>query len=263
MQESLEKQLKAFSSTLPLGCFKKLVFFPIISSTNQKAKELAYAGQPEGTIVVAEQQSKGRGRFNRAWESPKGGLYFSFILQPQVSVDKASLLPLVTALAVAKTMSKYGVSVQIKWPNDIHSHGKKIAGILLESEIQKDVLRFVIIGVGINVNTKTFSSELTEKATSVLREIRRPVVLVSVLQDFLREFDRYYHFFLDGVYTHICDEWKENSDTLGKQVCVSHGALEITGTAVDIDEGGFLIVRTDQGEIKKISSGDCFYIQGV
>ena len=130
----------AFSKTLDIDLVKKLVIFDEINSTNLKAKELAQKNADEGTIVISKIQKKGRGRFDRTWESPEGGLYFSIVLKPDCKPDKTTLLPLVGALSVCKTITSItDLNVKIKWPNDVLINGKKVSGILLESESGKNL----------------------------------------------------------------------------------------------------------------------------
>jgi len=249
------------SKRINIGFVKKFVVFDKLSSTNSKAKELAKDGEAEGTVVIARMQKSGRGRFDRKWESPDGGLYLSIILKPDVSPDKVTLLPLVASLVVSTTISNYGLSSTIKWPNDVRVHKKKVAGILLESDVNENQLRHVILGIGVNLNidVNLFSSELKDTATSLLHELHTVVDYHKFLENLLLSFDTYYAMFLNEEFDCIISEWKMLSDTLDRRVKIVTSSDEIIGKAYDVDGSGFLLVVTDSGEYKKIMSGDCLY----
>jgi len=249
------------SKRINIDFIKKFVVFDKLSSTNSKAKELAKDGEAEGAVVIARMQKSGRGRFDRRWESPDGGLYFSIILKPDVSPDKTTLLPLVFALAVSTTISSYGLSSTIKWPNDVRVHKKKIAGILLESNVNENQLCHVILGIGVNLNidVNLFSSKLKDTATSLLHELHTVVDYHKFLENLLFSFDTYYSMFLNKEFDCIISEWKTLSDTLDRRVKIVTSSDEIIGKAYDVDRSGFLLVITDTGEYKKIMSGDCLY----
>jgi len=253
-----------FCRNLSIDLVKNVFVFDELSSTNFKAKELARHGEPEGAIVISRVQTKGRGRFDRKWESPKGGLYFSVILRPQVETGKTTLIPLIAALSVSETInSLYAVSSTIKWPNDVQINGKKVAGILLESESNGNKLDFVILGIGINLNThiNQLSPELKSNSTSIMHELSRSVDQYTFIKQLLLTLDKYYAVFLNHDINSILSEWKKHSDTLSRNLKVVTSSGEIVGKALDIDESGFLIVVTDSGEHKKVNSGDCFYIE--
>jgi BirA family biotin operon repressor/biotin-[acetyl-CoA-carboxylase] ligase len=240
---------------------KKTFVFDELDSTNLSAKDLAKAGAEEGTVVIARTQRHGRGRFERSWESPEGGVYLSMILRPRISHEKTSLLPFVAALAVAKTINVYGIHATIKWPNDIRVNGKKVAGILLESEGEGLAIDYVVVGIGINlaVDLKRLSSEIQHKSTSLLNEVHHPVDYHEFLKTFFMNFEHYYEIFKGQRYAEIIDEWKMFSDTLGKNLRVKTMTETLQGTAVDVDQSGFLLLWTASGETKKILSGDCLY----
>ena len=249
---------------LDIDLVKNVFVFDELSSTNIKSKEFARNGEPEGTIVISRVQTKGRGRFDRKWESPEGGFYLSIILRPQVKASKTTLLPLIAALSICETInSLYDVSSTIKWPNDVRINGKKVAGILLESESNGNKLDFVILGMGINLNMHMdqLSPELKSTSTSIANELKKSVDHHEFLRCLLLAVNRYYKVFLNRDINSILSEWKKHSDTLGRNVKVVTSSDEIVGKASDIDEAGFLIVITDSGEYKKVTSGDCFYIE--
>jgi len=262
MKESpFVKKTVAFSKTFPIDFVKKLLVFDTLDSTNTTAKEHAREGAEEGTIVVARTQTQGRGRFDRIWQSPAGGVYLSFILRPKASVKKTVLLPFVAALAVAKTIDAYGLQATIKWPNDVRVNGKKIAGILLESETNGQASTYVVVGVGINLNVdlKDLASDLRAYSTSISSEVGNPVDYHEFLKTFFMQFESSYRVFKEQRYERIIDEWKDHADTLGKTIRVKTSTETLQGTAFDIDQYGFLLIKTEQGATKKILSGDCLY----
>ena len=264
-ESSYIKKTEAFFEQLPQDVVKKSFVFDKIRSTNTKAKELAKAGAEEGTVVISKTQSQGRGRFERNWESPEGGVYLSVILRPNESFEKLPLLSFVAALAVTKTIRSYGLPATIKWPNDIQVNGRKIAGILLESEGDGRSITYVIVGVGINlsVDLMKFSAPIQTKSTSVLNELHQKVDYYESLKTFFLSFQHYYELMKAQRYATIIDEWKARSDTLGKRVRIQTMTETIQGIAYDVDQSGFLLLRTEHGEIKKILSGDCLYFDDL
>lgn len=257
------KKTADFFKNLHIKLVKKLLVFDEVSSTNSTAKELAQAGAEEGTIVIARKQQHGRGRFDRIWQSPDGGVYLSMILRPKKSSESISLLPLVTALSVARTINSYGLHTTIKWPNDVQVNGKKIAGILLESEIKEHEVIYVVVGIGINLNIdkKDLSPDIQSRSTSMFYELDFSVDYHEFLKTFFMQFEKVYSLFVDHQLQRIIDEWKIQSDTLGKTICVQTSTETLQGTAFDIDPFGFLLLRNENGEIKKILSGDCIYLK--
>jgi len=251
-----------FSKHLHVDLVKQFFVFEEISSTNAKAKDLAQEGEVEGTIVLSQIQKKGRGRFDRVWESLEGGLYFSILLRPKCKPEKATLLPLLAALSVCKTITSIcDLNVTIKWPNDVQIDGKKVSGILLESESNNGGLDYVILGIGINLNTDIDLFPEEFNATSIANEIGIKLSYHVFLKKLLLNLDKYYALFNEKKYESILQEWKEHSDTIGRKVRIKLSNENIGGIAYAVDESGFLIVKTDAGDIKKITSGDCFYIE--
>jgi BirA family transcriptional regulator, biotin operon repressor / biotin---[acetyl-CoA-carboxylase] ligase len=263
-EKTFVKITEEFSKNLSVDSVKKLFVFEMLDSTNRAAKDLAYAGAAEGTIVIAHTQKEGRGRLDRKWQSPEGGVYLSVILRPQAPPKKASLLPFVAALAVAKTIDVYGVHATVKWPNDVQVNRKKIAGILLESEINGNTIHYVVVGIGMNLNIdlKRLSPDIRPKSTSLNYEVGHPIDYHEFLRTFFIQFEDFYTFFKKCQYEKIIDEWKKNSDTLGKAIRIQTSIETIQGIAFDIDQSGFLLVRTEKEGIKKILSGDCLYFDG-
>jgi len=255
------KTTEAFLKKLDIDFVKKPFVFDDLDSTNTTAKELAKAGSEEGTIVVARTQNHGRGRFERIWESPEGGVYLSLILRPSVSLEKTPLLSFIAALAVTKSIHVYGLHAAIKWPNDVRVNGRKIAGILLESEGDGQMINYVVVGIGINltIDLKKLSDDIQARSTSLINELNYPVDYHEFLKTFFMKFEHYYEVFQKQRYGEIIDEWKAYSDTLGKNVRVKTMTETLQGAAFDVDQSGFLLLRIASGETKKILSGDCLY----
>lgn len=226
---------------------KRIYAYEEVGSTNDIAWELAGQGEPEGSVVFAESQTKGRGRLKRQWFSPsRKGLWFSVILKPDLTPNYAPMITAVSAVATARAIAKYtGLSVWIKWPNDIYINGKKAGGILTELNTELDTIKFVILGIGINVNVDNFS---IETATSLMIEGGKFYSRIELAKEILISLEYYYKLKWDYIIT----EWKNLSLVSGKRVRVG----EIEGQAQGIDEQGALILRLDDGFIKHITSGD-------
>lgn len=230
-----------------------------IDSTNNEAKRLAMEGSPDGTLVIAEQQHGGRGRLSRSFLSPKGrGLWFTFVLRPDIAPAEASKCTLLAALAVVKAIrNRAGIDCGIKWPNDILVGGKKLVGILTEMSADVDGIKYIICGIGINVNIRReeFPDELRAIATSVEAELGRPFDRLTLLGAVCEEMERAYEQMLEEGFAPILAEWKKYSVTLGQAVRVIAPDETYEGVAIDIDEDGSLLVKT-VAEIKTVLAGD-------
>lgn len=224
-----------------------------IKSTNDRASQMAEAGAAEGTIVVAEKQTKGRGRLGRTWHSPSGtGIYLSIVLRPKFRPEQAPGLSIMTALALAETVNIYCPGKTfIKWPNDVQIGKRKLAGILTELSADKRGINFVIVGVGINVNHGVghFPDELKDSATSLRRVLRRKVNRVELLQSFLRQFEKEYLAYQKDGLKKAHSRIKRYSSLLGREVIIRSGRKQTNGKAVDIDSSGRLILETESGRI--------------
>ncbi|HZE21944.1 MAG TPA: biotin--[acetyl-CoA-carboxylase] ligase [Desulfobaccales bacterium] len=233
-------------------------YFGALDSTNDLAKELAAQGAPEGTLVVAEAQTGGRGRLGRQWHSPAGvGLYASLVLRPLLPPLELPQITLTTAVAVVRAVRRAaGVTPGIKWPNDLLLHGKKLAGILTEMETESDRIRHVVIGLGLNVNNPEVPPELAATATSLTLATGRSFSRVRLLQAWLEEFETLYDRFLNQGFPEILAEWKTCAVTLGHEVTVRQGPREFSGLALDVTHDGALLLRTASGEIMRVTSGE-------
>jgi BirA family biotin operon repressor/biotin-[acetyl-CoA-carboxylase] ligase len=232
-----------------------------VTSTQEIAHRLAMEGAPEGTIVVAEQQTTGRGRLGRPWHSPKGsGIWMSIILRPTIPPQQAPQLTLMAAVSVVQGIQKVtDIKAQIKWPNDILINGKKIVGILTELQAEPDRINSVIMGIGINVNTPadSFPKELESIATSLKIEndgidIDRSKLVRSILE----EMEKLYGVYLEHGFAPIKLLWEGSAASLGKKIHVRTLSGELYGTAKGITEEGVLLLEDEEGNIHKVYSAD-------
>lgn len=230
----------------------------ITASTNDLAKALGAGGAPEGTVVLAEAQSAGRGRHGRQWLSPSGvGLYVSVLLRPPLPPENLPPLTLTAAVAVVRALVRTtGVAPGIKWPNDLMLSGKKFGGILTEWETHPEQGPYLVVGLGINVNTRDFPPELEGLATSLARELGRPIPRGPLLQAWLKEFDGLYDTALRQGFPEILEEWKRHSVTLGNRVTVRQGERQLKGLALEISPTGALLLETAPGQRVWVISGE-------
>lgn len=235
---------------------KKIYYFDEVSSTMDVAMQLALKGAVEGTVVLSELQTKGRGRFGRNWFSPRyKGIYFSLILKPAISPNQAAVLTLLSAVSICQAIRQItGVEAQIKWPNDILIQQKKVAGILTEIQAEMDEIHCVIVGVGINVNNEKKS--LISQATSLKEHIGGVVNRVELLQAIFNALEKNYLHFQEKGSRFIIQQWREYSVTLGRRVKIYSHREHVEGEAIDIDADGALLLRNDAGLTQKILSGD-------
>lgn len=228
----------------------QILSFDSIDSSNSEAKRQAEGGAEHGLLVVGEQQTAGRGRRGRVWESKKGeGIFMTLLLRPEIDPANASMLTLVMGLAVRDALeTAAGLDAQIKWPNDIICGGKKICGILTEMSAQVDYINHIVIGVGINVNNPEFPEEMREIATSVFLESGEHVSRAQLAAECLNRFELYYHRFLR---TQDLKDLKETYNkyliNCGREVKVLDPKGDYTGMAQGIDERGKLIVSAGDG----------------
>jgi BirA family biotin operon repressor/biotin-[acetyl-CoA-carboxylase] ligase len=237
--------------------------FHSMDSTNSMAYQLALQGAEEGEIVVAESQKKGRGRLGRKWYSPPlTNLYLSVILRPEIPPQQASLITLMAAVATAGAIHKFsGLHPMIKWPNDILLKNRKVAGLLNEIHSETDRIHFVILGVGVNLNMdeKTFSKEIRNLATSLKRELGQSVSRKAFLQTLLEELEIWYETFLREGASPILKAWREKAQIQGRPVKVTSFGEVLSGTAIDVDSDGALVLETKEGERKRVVAGDVEY----
>lgn len=255
----LPHKLKSILNTSRIG--SEIHYFREVDSTNEVAKKLAIDGAPEGTVVIAESQSKGRGRRGKKWISPTGGAWMSVILRPDTLPINAPQLTFTAGVAAAKTLKdEYGLDVGIKWPNDILIDNKKVCGILTEISTEIDAIDYMVMGIGIDVNIDlgSFPPELKDTATSIKRELHDgDVPRMILVQKFLENFEDSYNEFNKGNFHSILNKWRKYSQTIGSRVEVKTGTKIIKGEAVGVNSDGALIVELNNGSLEKIISGEC------
>ncbi|OGC78202.1 MAG: biotin--[acetyl-CoA-carboxylase] ligase [candidate division Zixibacteria bacterium RBG_16_50_21] len=236
-----------------IHCFQKL------GSTNQVAFRLAESGAPEGTLVLAEKQTAGRGRLSRKWFSPPQlGIWLSLILRPRIPLAWVPALSLCACLACVRATNRFtDKKPAIKWPNDAYLNGKKFSGVLTELSAELDRVNFVVLGIGINVNhsSREFPGYLRKNATSLRIEAKKRIDRVSFLHKFLEEFESIYEEYKYSGLDKFKLEVSKNSYLLNKKVEVEIGDQKILGKAIDIDDYGALILDTKTG-LKTITAGD-------
>ena len=252
-------EIKDGLSTRILGL--NLIYHEKIESTMPEAFRLAMEGSAEGTVVLAENQTKGRGRLGRGWVSPKGkGIYASIVLRPKFSLAEVAKLTLLTAVALSEAIEKTtGLTPQIKWPNDLLIGNKKVAGILTEMNADMDRVRFIIVGIGINVNTP--SNSLPEVATSLKIETGQTIPRVKLFQMILVSLEYWYLTAQAKGFDPIIEEWKKRSVTLGKRIRVVEANQILEGEAIDLDAFGGLVIKNDDGKFITRMSGDVTHVR--
>lgn len=224
----------------------------------REASERAAAGAPEGTLVIADEQTLGRGRLGKDWHSPsRAGLYFSLVLRPPVVATQAMAITLACGLGVARGIRQAcGQPCDIRWPNDVLIEGKKCCGILVDLVTEEADARYVIVGIGLNVNQAEFPPELDEIATSLRLETGREWARDVVLDAVLTELERYYETFLDRGSVAIVEAFtRASSYARGRRVEVESAAQSTRGVTAGLDERGILLIRQDDGELVQVLAG--------
>jgi len=228
-------------------------------STQTAAHHWVEEGAEEGALIIAEQQTSGRGRMGRHWHSPPGkGVWMSLILKPRIPIHFAPQLTLLTAVALCRTINKIGIAAGIKWPNDLLVAGKKICGILLESNAEDERLKYVIAGIGISANLQEedYPEELRMKATSLFIESGKPVSREQLIADFLLEFECLYEIFQQEGFAPIRTLWEALSVSLNRHIRIQTLQGWVEGTASGIDSMGALQLIKSDGSMVKMYSGD-------
>jgi BirA family transcriptional regulator, biotin operon repressor / biotin---[acetyl-CoA-carboxylase] ligase len=252
-------ELRSFFFRRAIG--RRIEYHEEIESTNTEAVHLAQQDAQEGTVVIAEAQSAGRGRLDRSWESPPSmNLYLSVVLRPDIPAIAASLIPLMVGVAVADVISQYCPGqVRLKWPNDVLIDGKKICGILAEMRTKADRVAFIIAGIGINLNMQKlhFPRELRETATSLRMETAMDIDRLDFAVRLIDTLERWYRIYLNGGQEHIRESWLRYADIIGKRIEVVFKSDTQRGTVVGLDDNGALLLEGETG-VQQVLAGDVY-----
>lgn len=245
--------------TLKKGLYTQIVgsrilHFKELDSTMDRAAEEAERGTPDGTVILCDAQTRGRGRFNRVWVSPAGNLILSVVLRP--SLEALPFVSVLAALAVTRTIeTETTLDPVIKWPNDVLVRGRKICGLLVENSLQGRNVRHAIVGIGLNVELDPDETpEIAQTATSLRLETGRPTDLSALLLRLLHELDELYVALRNG--RSPVPKWSSYLETIGKRVQVQWGEDVVTGTAEDVDDMGHLLLRRDNGALLTLNAGE-------
>jgi BirA family biotin operon repressor/biotin-[acetyl-CoA-carboxylase] ligase len=233
---------------------QKVIYYPRLTSTMAVARQAVRQGAAEGTVVVANEQTAGKGRLKRLWLSPRGSIALSIILYPDISC--LPYLMMLASLAVAHSIEAVtGLKAQLKWPNDVLIDDKKICGILIESDVRGNTVAYTIIGIGINANFRlTDFSEISPYATSLADELKREVSRVAVIRHLLVETEKLYLALPDG--DPIYREWQDKLVTLGRNIHVKSGETLLKGIAESVASDGSLLLRHTDGSVTRVVAGD-------
>ncbi len=241
----------------------KIYYFETIDSTQDFALKLTSKHYENGSLIIAQKQTSGRGRLNRRWVSPKGGIWFSILLKPNFEIMQVSLFPMMTSLALAITIEKIlKLKPKLKWPNDVMLNNKKVAGILVDASVESNQIDYIVIGVGINfkIEPKTIAKLINKERNEITTLVNQnenadPVLFLQV---FLFELERLYNKLITNNIKEIKSEWKKRSSTLGKNVTISTPSGQIKGKAVRLDDDGALVI-SQRGRIQRLLVGDVSY----
>lgn len=251
--EDLKEKLKDYK----LG--DDIHYFESIGSTNNYAKKIALDGCKEGTIVITDQQTEGKGRLGRTWISkPKTSVLMSMVLRPNIHPTEASKITQIAAAAISVALNKMiDAEVKIKWPNDVIINKKKISGILTEMSAELDYINYVIVGMGINVNVEEFQEDIAHIASSIKNETGVELSRSDLVVNIIKEFENLYNDFVaTGKLDKTINICKENSITVGARVRIQSRSESYEAEAIDLNSDGELIIKKDNGEIINIVSGE-------
>ena len=257
-------ELKKYINTAVVG--KEIMYFDKLESTNSHLYECAASGSlNDGSVMIANTQSKGRGRIKRNWISPEGSnLYMSVLLKPRINPDHASIFTFLASCALNDTMRLFGIECSIKWPNDILVNGKKISGVLTELSYTGTKVNFLVVGMGVNINMtanfmKKTMPDIHEKVTSIQSELGKAVEREKFTGALLNNIDMFYLKFLNHGNNSVLSEWTKRWKSKGSKVEVRDGNRIYSGIAESVDEKGFLYIRNDKGQLEKVVTGDLLF----
>lgn len=250
-----ERQLRKGLKTKSFG--SKIFTFQTIDSTNNCARAVANVGAAEGVVVFAEEQTAGKGRLGRSWKANPGeNLTFSLLLRPKVPADAINLLPLYVAVAVAQAIERAtGLKVECKWPNDLLVNGKKVAGILIEASLQQNLVEYVVIGLGINVNQMQFPPDLLQRATSLKLESSKEIDRVHLFKEILGSLESNYRASLTNGLQSVIPSWLNRAPMINKPITVSQQGTIIAGVVKGLSNDGGIVVQAN-GTERTLYAGD-------
>jgi len=253
-EELVAQNVRRGLATRILG--QHIVYYACIDSTNRVGQVLAQQGAAEGTLIIADEQTAGRGRLERRWLAPRGtSLLFSLLLRPKLEPRLTPGLTMIAGLAVQETMRElYGLPARLKWPNDVMVHGRKAGGILIEASSTGQCLDYAIMGIGVNVNLPTHTLPPEFQATSIQQELGYRVSRLRLLQNILTHLERRYVALQSGHSP--VQEWAEALETLRRRVELRVAGQSVQGWALSTDEEGALLIQLDNGQIQRVLVGD-------
>jgi BirA family biotin operon repressor/biotin-[acetyl-CoA-carboxylase] ligase len=244
---------------------KKAYYFDTVDSTQTQAVKMASDSKNNGAIVIAKTQTSGKGRANRKWVSPEGGVWLSVILHPNFDISVITLFPIASALALCYAMEKsFDIKPELKWPNDITIKGKKVAGILVDASLESNQIENIVLGVGINFDVKIKEIEKALKNTpnfygiTSLKKYQKDTSLVSFVQTFLEELEKILELLNKGQIKKIVKEWTKRSSTIGKMVQLDSKDGKISGKAIKIDDDGALVIAGKKNI--RVLAGDIIHL---
>lgn len=249
-------EIKEFLTTKYIG--RRVHYLTSVTSTNEVGKTLAEKGEIEGTIIISEEQTKGKGRLGRKWitEGPDS-IAASLILKPNISPREAPSITLITAISIVEALHDVtGYDIGIKWPNDVILENKKLCGILTEMNAEMDIVNYIIVGMGLNVNQKSFQDEIENMAISLKSYKGKGFDRRIILSSILNKFEKNYEIFKEKGFIYFIDNYKRYLRILKKRVLVKNINSSYEGEVLDIDSEGCLIIKLDNGEVKRVLSGD-------
>jgi BirA family biotin operon repressor/biotin-[acetyl-CoA-carboxylase] ligase len=249
------------------GCVlaREVRYFRELPSTNDRAFQLALEGAPEGTVVVADRQTRGRGRMNRVWISPpERNVYLSVVLRPDVAPERAPQLSIVAGVAAAEALRTYSPAAGLKWPNDVLIGNRKVCGILAEMRVSAGRLDFVILGIGINVNLlpEECPPEIAGTATSLRAETGRFVSRPEVIERLIHALEAAYRTYLQDGFPPSRERWLAMTDMAGGRVRIVSGEGAYEGRMIGLDDAGALLLEEETGAVRAVMAGDASLVKG-
>jgi len=245
---------------------KRIYYFDSIDSTQNKALDIAAEKNENGTVIIAEKQTDGRGRLGRKWMSPKGGIWISVILHPKFSISSTMLFPIASSLALAHAIEKCtSIKPELKWPNDVTIKGKKVAGMLVDISLESNRIENLVLGVGINFNIdskkieKSLSKSTNFYGVDSITNHDKDADAIVLVKRFLIELEKICHLLETGQSDEIVKNWTKRSSTIGKSINMQVGNQRISGKAIKIDEDGALVVSENK-KTKRVLVGDVSYL---